>query len=407
MAAPASQQPAGGPSPDGSGVYNPQVGYLNAEARRTVGSPTFQVAPSTVQLPRDTVLKRMLIKAIISVDTTYAAGSPVTSELGIMGRICPNVELNINGNRIVKSVNPYLVRLQNILMNSGLPRRAYGISAAAPTTSRASREWMAGTVAYPATTEFLLINEAFELSFENPLGYGGSRQMSELDIRDVASADLRFTWAPISNILRDGNAASVTYGTPSVVVVPQIIENRARPRPQLGQIMYDYVETSFSRSYTGQSRNQQIDLQTGNFLMGVGIFCRNGDSGRTPQENLLTNLALRINGSTAIQGTVSHQDLQDSNVSRFGAPDLLGFGELNSTIASVANVHPLRGFAFMNLIRNGDWNTAINTSRQAGVDSIKIELDTPAASGTDAATYTNPLEVTLHTHEIRPFAYST
>jgi len=396
-------------SSSGGGAYNAAAGFLNAEARRSIGSPTYGNAPSSVQVPRDTVLKKMLVKLILSTQVTYASGSPTTSAQGVFDRICPRVELNVNGNRIIKSVRPHIARLNNILMAGELPRRGYLFGASAATVTRSAREWMAGTVAYPVTTQWMLFNEAFELSFENPWGYGGSRAMSELDIRDVASCDLWFYWAQISNIQGDLSTgqASVTYSTaPTVTVIPQIVENRARPRPQAGQVLFDYVETSFSRTYTGQANTQQIDLQTGNYLMGLGIYTNNGDVNLSPAENLLQQLALKVNGATAIQGPISQADLQDSNVSRFGLDDKMGIADYASTIASTANVHPMQGFAHMNLIRNGDWNTAINTSRQAGVDSIKLEFNTPASTGTDAATYTNPLQVTVHTHEIRPYAYT-
>lgn len=389
-----------------AGVFNPSAGFLNAEARRSLSSPTFGSAPSAVQVPRDTCLKRMLLKLYLTCSVTYASGSPLTSPQGVFARICPSVELNVNGNRIVKYVNPHIARLNNLILSSGTPRRAYATSASAPTVTRASREWFAGQVAYPATTQFFLFNEAFEMDFENPWGYAGSRYMSELDIRDVASCDLRFYWASLTNIQGDGIGASVTYGDAAVTVVPQIIEDRARPRPEAGQVLFDYVETYFARSYSGQANNQQIDLQTGNYLMGLGIYVNNGDTNLLPQENLLQQINLMVNGASAIQGPVSHQDLQDSNLSSFGADSKLGLGQYASTIASTADVQPLKGFAHMNLVRNGDWNTAINTSRQAGVDSIKLQFNTPSSSGVDAATYTNPLNVLVHTHEIRPYVYT-
>lgn len=408
-ASPGSAPGAGtsGPKPDGTGVYNQDAGYLNAEARRTLSTPTYSAtAPSTVDIPRDTVLKRILMKLTMTVTATYSSGSPLFDQKGFFEKICANVEINVNGQRIIKSVRPHIARINNILLGASAPRRAYGFSASAPTISRGSYEWFAGTLAYPATTQYIQAQEAFELSFENPWGYGGSRHMTELDIRDVASAVCKFYWQNSSNLINDGNAATVTYTNVAVTVTPQIIENRARPRPQNGQVLFDYVETSFSRTYTGQARSNQIDLQTGNFLLGVGILCINGDAVYTLQENLLTNMALYINGATAIQGPVSHQDLQDENVVRFGCDDPIGYAANLASIATDADKHPLRGFGHMSLIRNGDWKTAINTSRQAGVDSVKLQFDTPSSSGTDPGTYTNAMQVILHSHEVRPYAYS-
>jgi len=388
------------------GVFNPEAGFLNAEARRSLQSPVYGSAPSAVSVPRDTCIKRMLLKMILTTTVTYGSGSPLTSPQGAFAQICPSVELNVNGNRIIKYVNPHIGRLNNLILTGSTPRRAYSTSASAPTVTRASREWFAGQVAYPATTQFFLFNEAFELDFENSWGYGGSRFLTELDIRDVASCDLRFYWAAMENLQGFGIGAPVTYSNTAVTVVPQIIENRARPRPQAGQVLFDYVETYFARTYTGQANNQQIDLQTGNYLMGLGIYVNNGDANTLPQENLLQQINLMVNGASAIQGPVSHQDLQDSMISSLGVDSKLGLGEYAATIASSANVQPVKGFAHMGLLRNGDWNTAINTSRQAGVDSIKLQFNTPGSTGLDAATYTNPLQVLVHTHEVRPYVYT-
>lgn len=396
----ASTAMAGPPS------FNPSAGFLNSEARRTLDSPTFGTAPSTVRMPLDTCVKSMPIKLVASFDVTYNSGTPLFTPQGVFDGLCSNIEVNIDGNRLVKSIRPILARMSSIILRGGLPRRAYALSAAAPTTARAAREWMAGTAPYAPTTEFVLHNEMIEIPFEFLLGYGGSRSVSELDLRGRSSADLRFTWQPIANVLQYGNGASVTYGNQSVVVTPQIIENRARPLPQPGQVLFDYVETYFGNTYTSEGRNRQLDLQTGNFLAAVGIYCVNGDASKTAQENLLKNILLKVNGSSDLQGPISHADLQDANVLRFGAPDLMGISDYRATIASTASVHPLRGYALMNLIRNGDWNTALNTSQANGVNTVKLQFDTPANSGVDAATYTNGLDVIVHTHEIRPYVYT-
>lgn len=391
--------------------YNPAAGYLNAEARRTLTSPIFGVGTGNTRVPTDTVLKRMLIKLSLVTQVTYSSGSPLTSYQGVFDRICNRVEVNVNGNRIIKSVRPHLQRLHNMLIADAIPRRSVQIGSAAPTNTRAAFEWLSGQVAYPVTTHYISFQEAIELNFENPWGYGGSRSVSELDIRDAASCDLNFYWNAVTNIQGDASSqATVTYANSVVTVTPMIIENRARLRPDAGDTLFDYVETSFSRTYTGQANNQQIDLQTGNFLMGLGVYVNNGDGALTPQENLLSQMSLQINGATAIQGPLAHQDLQDENVLRFGCEDSMGLGAIDSANANAvvtsAGYHPLQGFGMMNLVRNGDWNTAINTSRQAGVDSIKLQFNTASSSGTDNATYTNPLAVTVHTHEIRPYAFT-
>lgn len=392
----------------GAGVANPEAGFNNAEARRTLDRAVYSATGGrvTVQLPRDTVIKRMSLRITAIHDVTYAAGSPTVSEMGTFQRLCDDIEVVVNGNRTVKSVKPHLLRMHQLIAAGCAPRRAYQLSAATPTVTRADREWFGGVLAYAATTEFMLHNEQVPLSFEMPWGYLGSRYDTELDIRDVSSADIKFGFQAIANLQRDGVGATVTYGNVNIFVTPQILENRARPRPKDGDVLFDYVESTIARTISGQQTGYQVDLQTGNYLAAVGIFCRNGDTNKSPAENLLRNLALKVNSSNTVQGPVDHQQLQDDNVARFGISDYLGLGRNAATIASAAGDHPMKGFAFMNLLRNGDWNTAINTSRGANVDTVKLEFDTPSSSsGLDLATYTNPLEVILHTHEIKPFIY--
>lgn len=389
-------------------VANPSAGYLNAEARRPLDAATYSSNRlTTVQVPRDTVLKAMLLNLVLSCEATYASGTPLFAETGLMDRLCPQVEFIINGNRVLKSVKPHMLRMHNAIESGSAPTRRYNFSAAVDTNTRAGFEWMGGTLANPSTTQFLQYNESCRMWFELPFNYiGSSGYDTECDIRDVASADLKFYFANIQNILQDGNSAPVTYANVIASIKTQIIENRARPRPQPGDVMYDYVESTITRQISGQQTGYQIELQTGNYLAALGFLVKNGDTNKSLAENLVTGLLLRINGSTAIQGPVDHDDLQDDNIARYGVNSPAGVAAYAASTTFVSRSHVLKGFAFMNLLRNGSWNTAINTSRAAGIDTVKAELNTPSSSGTDAATYTNPLEVAVHTHEIRPFLYT-
>jgi hypothetical protein len=391
-------------------AVNPSAGYLNAEARRSLDTANFSAnRVVSVQCPRDTVLKRMLLKLVSSFDNVYASGTPLFTEMGAFSSIVPQVELIVNGNRVIKSVNPYMLRMHGMIDGGGIPRRAYTHGAAAATTARASREWLASTLATPATTQYTLFEEVVPLSFELPWNYiGTSGYDTELDIRDVASCDLKFYFGAMANLLQFGNTAPITYGgvANATSVSTQIVENRARPRPKPGDVLFDYVESTITRNIAGQQTGYQIELQTGNYLAALGFLVRNGDANTSLHDSIISGLTMKINGSSAVQGPVKYQDLQDDNVNRYDVTDPLGFADMAATIASVASAHPMKGFAFMNLLRNGSWNTAINTSRASGIDTCKLEFNTAATTGNDAATYTNNLQFLAHTHEIRPFVYT-
>lgn len=406
-AAPGSDQSGGAGSPaDIQNLsYNPALGYLNAEERRVLNSPTFGIAPASVDIPRDTCIKRMGLSMVASCQVTYASGSPLLSNQGIFDRLCAAVQVNANGGRTIKNVRPHLARLMNIITSGSMPRRAYQTGASALTSTRNLFEWLAGSPAYPATTQWFQFAEMIELDFENVLGYGGSRSQTEFDTRFLSSAQLTMFWQTFSNLQKDGVGATVTYGTQSCVVTPQIIENKSRPRPAPGDVLYDYVENDFSRQYTGQSSSQQIPLITGNYIVGLGIYVNNGDTNQTPSDAILTNIQLQVNGGNTIQGPISQAFMQDQNKNRYGIDEVMGLQDWVTPNVAVG-IHPLQGFAFMSMIKNGDWNTCLNTSKGAGVDSANLVFNTASTTGTDPATYTNPVTVTVHQIEIRPFVYT-
>jgi len=384
------------------------IGWAKAEHRRTLDTVNYaENTPSSLKLPLDTCIKRATIMMIAEFDVTYAAGSPQFSELGVFSRLCPQIDVNVNGIRNVKSLDPAIARLNAALFLGKNSRRAYTFGAASAGVNRASRSWVAGLLAYPATTQFCLFNETMPISFEMPdeISYRGDKSATQLDIRDVSSAEIKFYFGAISAVQRDGVGATVTYGNRSISFITQIIENKARERPQDGEIMYDYVETLIRRQATGESTNQVV-LNTGTLLAGLSFLCRNGDTNRTPVDNIINSLALKVNGSNTVQGPVSFQNLQDDNKARYGLDDDIGLADYASTIASTASVHPARGFAYMGLVNGGDLSSAINTSRAAQVDQLTLEWKVNSASASkDPSTFTNPVELSVATHEVRPFAY--
>lgn len=395
--------PASAQAQSAFSVVNPAAGWLNSLAMRSIDRAVskFQ-GKTTIQVPTDTVLKRMYFELFYISTVTYPSGSALTTWT-VFGALVPNIQFNIGGNRVIKSVNPHIMRLHNILLNAESPRRAFGTSSGAPTSTRAPNEWMGGRVTYPATTYYLQFNEHFEMCFENPWGYAGSRYLTECDIRDVSSANLIFSWNPLAELEDPSTTATVAYSNTEVYVDTHIYENRARPRLQPGDPIFDYVETSNTPGYSGPGANQMLpDLQTGLFLMGIGLWVQNGDVSNTPAENLLTQIQLMVNSATAIQGPASQLQYQDDNLARYGGDSKMGEAQQIYAAASTqAGLQPLSGFSFMNLLRNGDWGTSLNTSKASGVSSLRLSFTTPAATGVDAADYTNPLQVTYHTHEIK------
>lgn len=377
--------------------FQPQLGWLNAESRRTLDSNVYSAGRQvSSSIFRDSIYKRMHVRGVAIFTTTYGSGSPTTSE-DYFGRIINSIDIKIAGSRTIKSINPAMMRRLNALWYGDFPRRAHSKPGASVTSANAGTENDDGTaIAFPTTTEYFVLNEEFIIPFELPFaGLGLGKEQTWLDTRSVSSADVFVNWANLTDLQRDGVGATVTYGAADVSLKMQLIEARSTPRPVDGQECYDFVESFFDRSYSGESKNQQVDLQTGNWLLGVLGQVRNGDTNKNLFDNGLKNIKIDINGSSTIQGPVDQIDLQDANQARYAFSD-----------SKTSGYHGYKGNFYLPLINGGDWKTAPNTSKEAGVDSIKMIYDTASSSsGYDQATYTNALVVRHHVMEVRPFIY--
>jgi len=368
-------------------VQNVQV--ISAEARRRLSPVTFTSNQLTIlELPRDTVLKRASITMSGTFSVTYAAGAPVADDAGSMARLCPRLDVIINGQDTVKSLDLNIQRMVNLLARGILPPRSNSTSAGAFTTKVAGTEAANGApFAYPATTQFVLVNEACEVYFENPFGYNeNDRFATLLNLKGVSSAEMRFNFTDISNLQRyEAAPVAITYGAIDIQFAVNLVE--AQEIPASAQFFYN-KETVKRVQYSSESRQALVDLPRGNALAGIGLFVRNGDANKSPSDIALDDIGMIINGSRIIQRT-KFLDLQADNRMKFGALSPRSSG-----------AHQMRGFAWMNLLKAGRIDSAIVTTQQAGVDQVQLELTTRPSSGTDAATYTNPVEVSIWTQEI-------
>lgn len=360
---------------------------ISAETRRRLSPVAFASSQTKAsELPRDTVIKRCELHLAGQHDVTYSSGSPVLNQEGYW-RLVPQIQVIIDGQRTVKSIDPYMQRFLNSLYAGNPPRRAYSSgSAAAYTTLLPATEWVSGTVAYPSTTQFILINECIVMHFEMPWAYSLGREATMLNIKDVSSAEIRYSFASMDQIQRDETSpVSVTYANIDINITPTIIEARAVPRDQQ---FFDFKETVTRFNFTGEVRDSEIQLPRGNALAGIAFKVRNGSANRNLVDRGLRDIQLQVNGQQVLQRTTFHE-LQDDNQARYGMNDV-----------RASSRHAMEGLAFMNLLINGRIDSALNTTLGAGVDQVRALVTTAPASGTDANTYTNPLEVSVWSQEI-------
>lgn len=372
-------------SPQSSAQAVQMGNIIQAESRRRLAPVAYSSGQlGTLDLPRDTVIKRMEVSLTGSFIMTYGSGSPLFQD-DWMSKLCNRMDVVIDGQRTVKSLDFEMQRYLNNIYSGNYPRRRYGTGAAL-TTLQGTTEWLYGTVAYPATTEYFWIDEAVTVHFEMPLSYAYDQRMATLlNIKDVSSANVRFSFADISNLLQFGNAATPVASAVNLNFICTLIENRAVPREQQ---FYDFKETVKRVSYSAQVSGSQIELNRGNALAGVHMMVKNGNANKTLSDVALTDIALLVNGQQIIQST-KFKELQTSNQGRFGVNDLIA-----------SSSHVAQGHAFMNLIQSGRIDSALNTTLGAGIDQVVLQVSTAASTGVDAATYTNGVEVSLLQMEI-------
>lgn len=337
-------------------------------------------------LPRDTVLKGINLRLSGSVVTTFGSGTPVADALSTFDNIIPRIDVVINGSRVVKSVRPYLMRMQQLFTSQILAERKSSAGAAAATGNNPTAD--AGFT-YGSTTNLTTAAETIYLPFEMVYcDIGMGREATWLNLKGVASAELRLTCAAFSTLLGFGNTAPVVFTSSTFSV--EIVTTEAQDVPP--QIYFsDWKQTTKELSFSAQVTQYAIDINRGNRLTGIMLLGRDGAAGSATtatgklRSNLLvTNFALKVNGQTDIQSN-TFLSQQAMNRAQYG---------INAPYAS--NVTLIDGVCHINLLARKDISTALDVSPPL-VDNVQLFVDT---NDSTTVSYTNPCSLTVMTEEI-------
>jgi hypothetical protein len=362
-----------------------KVSYPAAERQRRLQSLTFQEnVVLSRDLPRDTVLKSIQLRLNGGVTTTFASGTPVADAFATFDNIIPRIDVIVNGSRVVCSVRPAMLRYQQLLTTNLLGERrssAAGTVSAYPTVDAAFTYGTTGQITSVAETIFL----PFEMVYCE-IGIG--REATWLNLKGVASAELRLTCAAFSTLLGFGNTAPVVYSASTFLI--DIVTTEAQDVPP--QILFsDWKRTTKELTFSSQTTDYAIDINRGNKLAGIMMLARDGAAGSATTatgklaSNLaVTNLSLKVNGQTDIKST-TFQQLNAENRARYG---------VNAPMAS--NVSLLDGVAYLSLVARKDITTALPVMPPL-VDNVQLFVSTNTSSN---VSYTNPVSLTVETQEI-------
>lgn len=361
--------------------------YPQSERQRPLQALTFAESQQLSRdLPRDTVLKSVQLRLSGSVVTTFASGTPVADARSTFDNLISRIDVTVNGSRVVKSVRPHMMRIQQLLTTGILGERKSSAGAAAAAGNNPTVD--AG-FAYGTTGQTSTAAETIFVPFEHvycEVGLG--REATWLNLKGASSAELKLTTSAFSALLGFGNTAPVVYSANTFII--DVVTREAQDVPP--QIAFsDWKQTLKNVQFSAETSDSAIDLQKGNKLSGVMIFATDGAagtattaSGKMASNLAVTKLNLKVNGQTDIKNT-SFLQLQAENRGQYG---------VSAPFAS--NVSLLDGIAHMNLLARRDITTALDC-RQPIVDSVQLIMST-APSGT--VSYTNPVNVSIQTEEI-------
>jgi hypothetical protein len=364
-----------------------KVMYPQAERQRKLQSITF--AENQIlqrDLPRDTILKGLMLRLSGSVITTYGSGTPVANAQSTFDSLIPRIDIIVGGSRVVKSVRPHLLHIQQLFATQIQGERCASAAASAATDNYATSD---GGFVYGTTGQVSTVRESVLLPFEMMYAESGlGRESTWLNLKGVASAEIRLTCAAFASLQGFGNTAPVVYSGSTFVI--DIITTEAQDVPA-NIVFSDWKQTVKEVSVSAESRDLTIDINRGNSLSGIMLFVRDGQAGSaaTASGKLASNLgvlriALKLNGQTDIKNT-DFKALQAENRARYG---------VSAPFAS--GVSRLDGVAHLNLLSRKDLSTALEV-RMPAVDNCQLVIDTNNATN---VSYTNPLTISVMTEEI-------
>lgn len=334
----------------------------------------------SVDVPRDSVYKHLLLTLSGSVITTYGAGTPVSDDTATMNRLINSIDIISNGSFTIKSVTPWMMHIQQFMATSIFGVRRSVVGATAVDTPNED-----GAFSYGTTGQYTSVAESIFISFENVLA-GKGRMNTLWDTRGLASAEIKISTASFKNLQSSANYATapVVYSSSTLEIQIETVETQNVP---LNVFFSAWKQTTKQVAFTAQTNDFLLDVNRGNFLQGIMFETRNGDTDRLLSNDVLGTIKLIINGTNYLQNT-TFKSLQAKNISRFGLnTPFVGGKSLIDGMCYMDLLTPAGGEKFGNLA------TAQNVQAPM-VDQVQLSLSTANAD------FTNTVVTRILTNEI-------
>jgi hypothetical protein len=341
----------------------------------------------TRDLPRDTVLKFLTITLSAAFDYTFATATPVAQQFSIMDALVADMSIVVNGSNTVKNIRPWMLAMQQLLFTAAPNVRQAQTAATAALAYPPNAD--SGFV-FGVTTSFTGVRESVLVAFENIAAKLG-REATWLNLKGVASAEIRFSTRAFTSLRSlTGTDTALTTGTIANAGLLEIKTIEAQDVDASVYFSY-FKQTQKQIQIGGQATNQLIDINRGNSLQGLMFLTQNGAASAILDplltDELITDFSFKLNGQTEIKAN-SWLGLKEENQSKFG---------INAAL--VGGASRLKGFAYLDFLRDGNLNTALPVA-PPDVDNAQLSINTAAASARVIYGATLPASLTIVTNEI-------
>lgn len=336
-------------------------------AKRRIQDTSFK--PSTVMqlpLPKEGVYQALSLEFHGSIVTTYASGSPAAPAEATVDTLIPTIGLFVNG-RLVKTVRPHMLHMQEILTWGQEGRRSSSAAASAATNDNPTVD---GVFTFGTTGQTSTARENIRIPFAMELARVG-KEKTWLNLNGVSSAECKFFGGPESGL--DTTGAPVVY-TLDTFVIEAYLEEVIGVNPL--QKFADYQQVWSQETIAAQVTDKQFDLATGNLLAGLSLYIKNGASPSVAADLGITSIKI-LTGNKIIKSTdfVAEQNAMRQTF------------RCNDKRAS--NKARLDGYVFIPLMTNDrDLNTAFDASN---LNALKLVVSSHAS-----ATYGLTLNIEQH-----------
>lgn len=364
-----------------------------SERQRIIAPLTMSYSSTiTRDLPRDTVLKYLTVTISGAFDYSFATATPIAQQFTIMDALIADISVVVNGSNTIKNIRPWMLAMQQLLFtsNSNVRQAQAGATLAAVYPPNADSGFVFGT-----TGQFTGIRESVLVAFEN-IACKIGREATWLNLKGVASAEVRFSTRSINSLVSltsTATALAFSGGALTGVANSVQLEMKTIEAQDVDSSVYFsfFKQTQKSVQFSGQGTNVLIDINRGNSLQGLMLLTQNGAASAVLDplltDELITDFSFKLNGQTEIKAN-SWLGLKEENQSKFG---------INAAL--VGGASRLKGFAYLDFLRDGNLNTALQVS-PPDVDNAQLSVNTAAASARVIYGATQPALLTIVTNEI-------